>query len=715
MMRDRWFDTLSVRRFLRSQPLFLRGLAIFIPLFLLATGCCYLLYRYQVEQIQSRTMNRELEKVQFQETLITRELEEKIADLMILATQTDLKTLGGQLLDANGNAPSQQISALRQKLINDYFIFSAQTQIYDHIRFIDASGRESIRIDFNLTEGNPSIVPESQLQDKSDRYYFQEAIDLSKGGIFMSPFDLTIDNGQIERPFVPVIRFASPVFDRRERKVGLVVLNFFGQVLLDRLNLDIAELEGEILLLNGDGYWLKGLNPEQEWGFMFEDRQDVTFANAHPQVWQAMNSVANGIAKSRDGVFVFSTFSPLKALELATNQPVQGVGSNDTNTYRWYIVSYLSPALLGQRASQVFNSLLPFYLGIIAVIAVATLIVLKQLHDAEKTQRRISAGMEIAEQISTGDLTARLDLSDRNDDLNRLLKAFDTMAGGLSQLIAQIQHSGVQVTSSTTELASSSRQLEATLTEQVASTHQINATTQEIATTAQELSNIVEQAAQNVRETAATSQNGQTELQRMGQTIHQLADATHDITRRFGLISERANTIDTVIATITKVADQTNLLSLNAAIEAEKAGEYGAGFAVVAREIRRLADRTAVATLEIETMVKDMQSVVSSGVMEMDKFAKDVDRSVESIQGITEQIADSIARVQSLDPQFAAINESAEAQAQGAQQISSAMGQLSATSQQTAQSMQESSRAIAQLNQVVQNLQQEIARFKVTS
>ena len=106
------------------------------------------------------------------------------------------------------------------------------------------------------------------------------------------------------------------------------------------------------------------------------------------------------------------------------------------------------------------------------------------------------------------------------------------------------------------------------------------------------------------------------------------------------------------MVTITKVADQTSLLSLNAAIEAEKAGEYGAGFAVVAREIRRLANQTAVATLEIEQIVKDMQSAVSIGVMEMDKFNKSVGDSADRVSKIGDQVAKVIQQVQSLPPRW---------------------------------------------------------------
>jgi methyl-accepting chemotaxis protein WspA len=163
------------------------------------------------------------------------------------------------------------------------------------------------------------------------------------------------------------------------------------------------------------------------------------------------------------------------------------------------------------------------------------------------------------------------------------------------------------------------------------------------------------------------------------------------------------------------VADQTNLLSLNAAIEAEKAGEYGVGFAVVAREIRRLADQTAVATLDIEEMVKEMQSSVSSGVMEMDKFAKEVSRGVEDTSNISEQLGRMIEDVQSLAPRFQIVNQGMEAQSLGAQQISEAMVQLSETSVQTADSLREINGAIEQLNGAAQRLRREISRFKVST
>ena len=129
------------------------------------------------------------------------------------------------------------------------------------------------------------------------------------------------------------------------------------------------------------------------------------------------------------------------------------------------------------------------------------------------------------------------------------------------------------------------------------------------------------------------------------------------------MLSEKAGNISQVVTTITKVADQTNLLSLNAAIEAEKAGEYGRGFAVVATEIRRLADQTAVSTYDIEQIVKEIQSAVAAGVMGMDKFSEEVRRGMQDMQQVGGQLSQVIQQVQALAPRIESVNEGMQAQA----------------------------------------------------
>ncbi|MDJ0731416.1 MAG: methyl-accepting chemotaxis protein [Crocosphaera sp.] len=326
--------------------------------------------------------------------------------------------------------------------------------------------------------------------------------------------------------------------------------------------------------------------------------------------------------------------------------------------------------------------------------------------------RSLGQAVEVAEEVSNGNLTGEVEVISE-DEIGQLLEALKIMIHNLNSLISKAQQSGIAITSSTTQMAASRKQLEATLTEQIASTNEVTTTAQEIANTSEELVNTMEQITELSQSTAIAANQGQDDLGRMETTMRQLAEATSSIASKLGVMSEKAHNINSVVLTITKVADQTNLLSLNAAIEAEKAGEYGAGFAVVAREIRRLADQTAVATLEIEQMVKEMQSAVSTGVMEMDKFNKEVSSSVQDVGNISHQIAQVIEQVQSITPRFELVSKSMEEQSRSAQHIREAMEQLSEGSEQTAYSLHDTHLVLERLNDAAQSLQTEISVFKV--
>lgn len=354
---------------------------------------------------------------------------------------------------------------------------------------------------------------------------------------------------------------------------------------------------------------------------------------------------------------------------------------------------------------------------LVASTALATLLAIAiALRIASGLANKITEVVGFARQISEGDLTVQVTKTHQNDDeISQLLNSFGSMTGNLKALIQQVQLLGIRVGSSSIKIAASGKQLESTVTEQVASTQEVVVTAKQIAATSTALVQTMEQVDAMSRKTTIAASASQQNIAQIETTMCQLTEATSSISSKLGVISDKANNINNVIVTITKVADQTNLLSLNAAIEAEKAGEYGLGFGVVAREIRRLADQTAVATLDIEEMVKEMQSSVTTGVMEMDKFTQEVAKSVNDVSRISSQIGQVIQQVQALAPQFALVNQGMEAQTQGAQQISKAMEQLSDTSLQTANSLREINAAIEQLNQVAQGLRQEIAYFKVGS
>ncbi|MCD9569574.1 methyl-accepting chemotaxis protein [Pseudomonas protegens] len=320
--------------------------------------------------------------------------------------------------------------------------------------------------------------------------------------------------------------------------------------------------------------------------------------------------------------------------------------------------------------------------------------------------------VSILEIMRTGDLSGRLNL-DRKDEFGAVETGFNDMMTELTALVSQAQRSSVQVTTSVTEIAATSKQQQATATETAATTTEIGATSREIAATSRDLVRTMTEVSSAADQASVLAGSGQQGLARMEDTMHSVMGAADLVNAKLAILNEKAGNINQVVVTIVKVADQTNLLSLNAAIEAEKAGEYGRGFAVVATEVRRLADQTAVATYDIEQMVREIQSAVSAGVMGMDKFSEEVRRGMAEVQQVGEQLSQIIHQVQALAPRVLMVNEGMQAQATGAEQINHALVQLGDASSQTVESLRQASFAIDELSQVAVGLRSGVSRFKV--
>jgi len=353
-----------------------------------------------------------------------------------------------------------------------------------------------------------------------------------------------------------------------------------------------------------------------------------------------------------------------------------------------------------------------FGIGIVIVLIISSAC-LAILHSSA-VKKPLNLLVSSLDRMRHGDFTERLALNGR-DEFGVLSDGLNRLADDLSDLVGQVQRSGIQVNTTATEIAATAKQQQTTAHEIAATTSEIGATSKEISATSKELVKTMNEVNHVAEETAKLASSGQMSIGHMEATMRQIMDASGSITAKLAVLSEKTTNINSVVTTITKVADQTNLLSLNAAIEAEKAGEYGLGFAVVAMEIRRLADQTAVATYDIEKMVKEMQSAVAAGVMGMDKFSEEVRRGVEEIRQVSTHLAQIIHQVQTLTPRFQTVNEGMHAQATGAQQISETLTQLSEAAQQTAESLRQSNAAIEQLNGAARGLQTSVARFKLSN
>lgn len=315
---------------------------------------------------------------------------------------------------------------------------------------------------------------------------------------------------------------------------------------------------------------------------------------------------------------------------------------------------------------------------------------------------------------ASGDFTGSVTI--RGDDaIGRLGEGIDSMFQNLRSLLANVQTAGVQVTTSATQIAAASRQQEAASVEHAQTSIEVLSTTREISANTSQLLRTMEEATGVAESTTNAAAGAQHNLKRMDLTMQSMMAATESISAKLAALSEKANNINGVLTTITRVADQTNILSLNAAIEAEKAGEAGRGFSVVATEIRRLADQTAVSTWDIEQMLKEMQAAVSASVIGMDKFTDEVRRSVSETRETAEQLSSVMDKVSQLPPRFDIVLQGMQAQAVGAQQITQTMMQLSDSSQQTVDSLKATSHAVHELQFAADELQSSVDNFSTSA
>lgn len=474
-------------------------------------------------------------------------------------------------------------------------------------------------------------------------------------------------------------------------------------------------------------------------------------ANANPTIKEflkARSSAASREVRETRNYINRLTGDVADSEVLASNLPVLIPNSGALHDLQVGITPVLTE-LLTARITQLRNNLLWVLLWVtLAVMAVIFI----GYHIVRNITTPLKQVLGVANQIAVGNLSVETISSNRKDEMGGLSRAFDRMILGLreqvllvqdvaagdlsrsikpqsddddmgnaltdmvahlSALVSEVHKSGIQVNTAATQISSTAHEQHSTASEIAATTTEIGATSKEISATSKEMVRTMSEVSAVAEASAALASSGQEGLIQMEDTMHRVMEATGSINAKLAVLNEKATNITQVVTTITRVADQTNLLSLNAAIEAEKAGEYGRGFSVVATEIRRLADQTAIATYDIEQMVKEIQSAVSAGVMGMDKFSEEVHRGMEEVQQVGAQLSQIIQQVKQMAPRCEAASEGMRAQATGAEQITQALSQLNEAATQTVESLRQSNQVIDGLHQSATGLSQGVSRFKL--
>lgn len=386
-----------------------------------------------------------------------------------------------------------------------------------------------------------------------------------------------------------------------------------------------------------------------------------------------------------------------------------GISSLEKNNKLWDLIANKIDQDLTQRIYELRRNRLIISTLIILSIALAFGIVYIVITE---TNRFFQASHKAILKFSNGDLSSRIPPSyDATFEKNR--EVLNELGDRIETLIDQLQQAGIQLTTTTTEIAAAARHQEGTVCQQESTVNEILTAVGEISARAKEFAKTMNEISSSAEETSSLASAGKKGLVQMEEAMRLMMESSKSIALKLAVLNEKASNITSVITTITKVADQTNMLSFNASIEAEKAGEHGKSFAVIAREIRRLADQTANATLDIEQMVSEIMSAVTEGVTGVGRFSEDIHHGAIDVSKISEQMSSIINQVQQQTRSYEYVNKGMQAQSLGAEQINESIMQLSDAAQETTISIRQFHTAIEQLTIASKEMQTFVAKMKL--
>ncbi len=359
-----------------------RTFNICLPILLFLILTSYLFYRHEIQKHFQITGIGQSVFLQSAQDLVGEIIDPIIDDIRFISRLCE----EGWLIDQQNTFPSQVFDRLGQEILS----FSKSHPGYDQIRVLDIMGNERLRV--NNRENKASLVTYESLQNKKGRYYFQDIKRLQRGEIYISPMDLNIENGKIEYPLKPMIRFGQVLHDSQGQKLGIIIINYKADLLLKRLREWAHKHEGELLLVNRDGYYLSAPEKEREWGFMFPEKAGYSLAKEIPALWQdQLNLKDRGQFISNHDLWTYSTIYPLRNTYKSSTGSGTPFGQSqpltDTNEYYWKLISYVPGSMINTAFDHLKFQLASSFAGASLLLGVFSFFLGQALVRRDKAQQ----------------------------------------------------------------------------------------------------------------------------------------------------------------------------------------------------------------------------------------------------------------------------------------------------------------------------------------
>ena len=347
------------------------------------------------------------------------------------------------------------------------------------------------------------------------------------------------------------------------------------------------------------------------------------------------------------------------------------------------------------------SSALALLVGLIAAWVITRLIVAP-----------LRSVIRVAQQIASGDLSGTVEVT-RRDEIGQLMQAMQQMGAGLSQIVSGLQAGIEQLATSAQSLSAVTEQTNLEVSSQKEETEQVATAMNQMTATVHDVARNAEEAAQAAQTADGKVESGQHVVRQSMARIEQLADSANSASSSIESLSAEIQNIGTVLGVIKSVAEQTNLLALNAAIEAARAGEQGRGFAVVADEVRALAKRTQQSTEEIERLVSALRTAAQASVQQIQSSGELVKLAVSDAlqtESALGSIAAAVSLIQQMNQQIAA---AAEEQSSVAEEINRSVTSIRASADQSSVAMQGNAASSIELAQLGVELKGMVGHFRL--